>query len=388
MNEMAALDVAWTDLQAIEPPPIHSLGEWQPISTIDEIEPLANIPTSPPIAVENSAKAILDMIGIFDSEYTPRLTLSPQVVSHIQATGNLLEWSSASLVREMTNDEESTDMVAIFKRGRAAQAAQKSGVAPVETTMERDLRKWSRRLKDGDLSVLSDPQLSPTRLLDVLMSPSDDLKQRMKFTSRSKGPRPVKHFTDVAFMRAVMSPFCKVYPASVGLVPTALWKGIECVRFGELVEVLFQRRNNDNSRFTYKMCNALLLTDDNPDLFCVVGLKWVNDSVMALNKRIFAQLLGIAPTSVDGALLNSQGNFSTHGCVEVSRQVHLIALGVTPEQIMEQRVAGEDYRFLVHAKGALKRSTPPAELEQSGIKWKKEALSLRDACQHFGLAYN
>lgn len=404
MTDSAALDVAWRDLESLAPAQLSDFTDFTGRVCLDEIEPprslvLSQFPSEPPpfyhhVSEQDAMRVLLDMIGIAPPDGSTPKTLSPEIFSSFQNTKSFIsqgevriEWDDVRLIRNMTPEEQSVDILALFQKGTAVRQFLASDFpSSRESRLERLLRRCSQSLVDGRI-CFDGTEWSPTQLLNVLLSPSEDLKKKMKFTSRSKGPQPIKHFGDVVFLRAVMSPFCKVYPQAVQLLPTALWKDIECIRFGELVAVHFQRRNNDSSRFMLKMHNALRLTDDNPDLFCVVGLKWVNDVVIGLNKRIFAQLVGISPASVDGALLNAQGNFSTHGFVEISRSDHLEKLGVPTEEVAMQRGSDGEYRFLVHAQGAVRRSRDVEKIENKGVRWQKDQFSFRDACETFGLEY-
>ena len=402
MNESTAFDFSLKDIQSVAPlPSLSEVTDFGFTSCLDEIEPLkpfvlpigcqspnpSTVPQHHRFSEEEATKVLLDMLAISGSATK---TLSPEILSSLQAKTSTLrgqmfvDWDDGRLIRDMTEAEKKVNVVEMFRNGAAARMLAARGFVHCESHLERLLRKAPKSLRGGKL-VVNGIEWSPTHLLNALMSPSEDLKAKMKFTSRSKGPQPIRHFADVVFLRAVMSPFCKVYPEAVHLVPVATWKGIACVSFGELVEVHFQRRNNDSSRFIFKLYNALLLTDDNPELFCVIGLKWVSDAVLGLNKRIFAQLIGISPASIDGALLNAQGNFSTHGFVEITKLEHLEKLGVPSEEIAAQRNSNGDYRLLVHAHGIIKRSMPIDQLDNKGIRWQKEPVSFRDACKTFGL---
>jgi hypothetical protein len=85
--------------------------------------------------------------------------------------------------------------------------------------------------------------------------------------------------------------------------------------FGELVNEFFSRKSSANSRFLHKLVNALKLTDSNPGLFELVGVAWVTDRIFKVDKVRFARLLGIK--AIDGSLFHKQGNFPSHGFVEI-----------------------------------------------------------------------
>jgi hypothetical protein len=114
------------------------------------------------------------------------------------------------------------------------------------------------------------------------------------------------------------------------------------VNFGDLVTDFFQRKNNVNCRFPHKLYNALKMTRADPFFFQFLGVAWICDSVMKVDKLVFAQLLGIK--SVDGALFHLQGNFPSHGFVELThKQARLI---VPPEML--RGVDYERVRLMMH----------------------------------------
>jgi hypothetical protein len=130
-------------------------------------------------------------------------------------------------------------------------------------------------------------------------------------------------------------------PHHLGFIPGIAWTDSE-VRFGDLVTNFFQRKNNANSRFSHKLYNALRITRADPFYFHYIGVAWISTDVLKVDKRIFAQLLGIK--SVDGSLFHQQGNFPSHGFVEIGQ-------GEAAQSVSEADLEGVDYervRLLVH----------------------------------------
>jgi hypothetical protein len=62
--------------------------------------------------------------------------------------------------------------------------------------------------------------------------------------------------------------------------------------------------------------NALALVESDPLFYHFVGVKWISDQVFKVDKLIFGRLLGI--TAIDGSLFHRQGNFPSHGFIEVA----------------------------------------------------------------------
>lgn len=208
----------------------------------------------------------------------------------------------------------------------------------------------------------------------------------LEFSKRSKGKQPVKS-SDRAFTTATTSDKCVIHADRLNLVPASLWRAVGPVSFGFMVETHFQRRNHAPSRFILKLFNALRITDDNPALYQFMGVKWVNDVVICLNKFAFGQLLGISQPSTDGALLNAQGNFTTHGFVEVTRCDHLAQLNVNEDLVAVHRQDDNNCKFLVHAKGLLTRLVTGSDMESYKGGWQKETCTIRDVCTTYGLHF-
>ncbi len=104
----------------------------------------------------------------------------------------------------------------------------------------------------------------------------------------------------------------------LGFYPRHYWLSV-VVTFGDIVNNCFRRKSNVNYRFSHKLYNALLLVDKVPELFPLIGVKWLwDDGVFMVDKYIFGRLLGIK--SLDGALFHSQGN---------TRLQHFLTLPVT-----------------------------------------------------------
>jgi hypothetical protein len=151
-----------------------------------------------------------------------------------------------------------------------------------------------------------------------------------------------------------------VNPTQLGFIPSGAWHG-EDIPFGILVLSFFRKRNSMHCKFPFKLVNALLLTEKEPSFFPWVGIHWVTDTVLFVEKLIFAKLLGIR--TIDGSFFHQQGNFPSHGFLELSFQ--------EAQEIASENGIGEvdstNMRFLKHATGALTRKTTELDIHQ--LKW-------------------
>lgn len=133
-------------------------------------------------------------------------------------------------------------------------------------------------------------------------------------------------------------------PQKLGLIPKAAWsEGI--VTFGEMVKGHFQRKNNVNTRFIYKLYNALKIAEFDQFYSVYVGVEWLHGNVLRVERNAFARLLGIK--AIDGSLFHHQGNFPSHGFVELTMAT--VGKHCTAQEI--EGVDYEDVRLLVHGQG-------------------------------------
>lgn len=116
------------------------------------------------------------------------------------------------------------------------------------------------------------------------------------------------------FKEALVCTNTKYRTLTIGLLPTHYWS--DEMTFGEIVEKFFQRKNNSNCRFSYKLFNALKLTEYYPNLYPLIGVRWITEHVFEVDKLVFGRLLGIS--SIDGSFFHQQGNFTSHGFVNLS----------------------------------------------------------------------
>jgi hypothetical protein len=146
-------------------------------------------------------------------------------------------------------------------------------------------------------------------------------------------------------------------PRELGFVPGNFWKDRQFT-FGELVREFFQKKNSGNTRFLHKFYNALRIAESDPFYAEFIGLEWVNEKLIRIDKKKFARLMGIK--AIDGALFHQQGNFPSHGFIEVGPQNRSEFVG--PEDI--EGVDFDDVRLLVHSTGDFLRSSTPVALEK------------------------
>ena len=86
--------------------------------------------------------------------------------------------------------------------------------------------------------------------------------------------------------------------------------------------------------------NALKISEAFPEYQNYVGVEWLTAKIFKVNKFQFARLLAIG--TIDGSLFHKQGNFTTHGFIQVSHQQLIQAIGIERAEIINSL---DDERF-------------------------------------------
>jgi hypothetical protein len=166
--------------------------------------------------------------------------------------------------------------------------------------------------------------------------------------------------SDAEFAQVCADPSITFNPAHLGFIPGRFWQDQNWT-FGQLVHDFFQRKNNANSRFSHKLYNALRITLEDPFYVEFIGLEWITERVLKIDKHVFARLLGIK--IIDGSLFHQQGNFPCHGFFELTEKA-------APEWVTPEMLTGVDFdnvRLLVHRDGIFTRDCTEADIER--CKW-------------------
>ena len=121
------------------------------------------------------------------------------------------------------------------------------------------------------------------------------------------------------FFRIAMSnPMFRFNPVKLGFIPSSFWSDND-VSFGDIVKIFFRRKNNSKCRFPHKLYHALILSSINPRMFSLIGARWIDNTLILINRQHFARLLGIK--AIEGSLFHQQGNFPSHGFVEIDPMI-------------------------------------------------------------------
>ena len=123
-------------------------------------------------------------------------------------------------------------------------------------------------------------------------------------------------YNDTEFFQICSNPKNVINASDDGFIPTKFWEKWPYPTFGWCVINFFQKKNNANSRFLFKLYNALVIDSKYPELSKYVGVTWLTDTVIRVDKRAFGRLIGIK--TPDNSLFHQQGNFPSHGFENIS----------------------------------------------------------------------
>lgn len=165
---------------------------------------------------------------------------------------------------------------------------------------------------------------------------------------------------DDSFATICSDPNIRFNPTKLGFIPSKIWVD-EDMTFGEIVSQFFQKKNNANSRFSHKLYNALRITDFDHFYYLFLGVEWVTDTILKVDKKQFARLLGIR--TIDGSFFHQQGNFPSHGFVELDPATAQAQLN--PKDLED--VDYDNVRLLTHQEGIFVRGCTESVLES--CKW-------------------
>lgn len=169
--------------------------------------------------------------------------------------------------------------------------------------------------------------------------------------------------SDVNFFRICQDQSVKILPIQYGFVPSQFWITHSEITFGGAVVNFFQRKNHANARFLFKLLNALNLSDSDPKLRPFTGVMWLNDYVFRVDKRSFARLIGTK--TIDNSLFHQQGNFPSHGFVEITA-------GEVEKACPDVDLTGVDFdnvRLIMHGEHLFYRGCSESVINE--CKWTK-----------------
>jgi hypothetical protein len=157
---------------------------------------------------------------------------------------------------------------------------------------------------------------------------------------------------DAAFDAVCANTEITLNPVELGFIPAKTWKD-ERVTFGEVVANFFKKKTGGTCRFPHKLFNALRIVQSGAVTSEFVGVEWLTDGIIKVDKVAFARLLGIKV--VEGSLFHKQGNFPSHGFIEVLPRDATFVLS-------HEQLKGVDFdrvRLVTHTAGEFMRGSRP-----------------------------
>jgi hypothetical protein len=215
------------------------------------------------------------------------------------------------------------------------------------------------RLEARHAKVQSAPAGPEWFLWNAVQPPASAHPRHLRHCSLS-GPPSAHLDSDAEFDQVCSDPAIVMHPHKLGFIPTQFWSD-KSLTFGQLVKDFFQRKNHANSRFSHKLYNALKITVDDPFYVDFVGIEWVTDTVLRIDKRVFARLLAIK--TIDGSLFHQQGNFPSHGFFELTEET---GLEFVSRELLDS-VDFDNVRLLVHQDRVFTRNCTEEDIGR--CKW-------------------
>ena len=206
---------------------------------------------------------------------------------------------------------------------------------------------------------------SKTKIVPADLSTGEIFKPKARKMPYSRwiSSTPISARTDTLFNEFMLNPAAILNPGALKFLPSYFWPNKD-VPFADIVTDYFQRKNNTNCRFIYKLYDALIIGQQSELYEQLVGVKWLTNYVLRVNKGQFARLLGIK--SIDGSLFHQQGNFTTHGFIEIgSEDAPQYCSGVDISD-----VDFDEVRLLIHSQGIFVRGVD--EISLINCKWVNE----------------
>ena len=130
--------------------------------------------------------------------------------------------------------------------------------------------------------------------------------------------------------------------------------------FGDLVTDYFRRKNATWCKFYQKLYNALRITDDDPFYFEFLGVQWIDDNIIKVDKKKFGRLLGLKNPD---SLFHQQGYFPSNGFVEINEIK-------ARKKIMLEQLEDVDFKnivLIIHQYSVFHRNSKEEELDN--YKW-------------------
>jgi hypothetical protein len=204
----------------------------------------------------------------------------------------------------------------------------------------------------ADLHALA---LEPPSIPQQMETPSPTIHAPLSTSTPPNAPNSIG--SDLEFERLSQDPNARFNPRELGFLPVPWPEGERT--FGELLKQLFQRKSRSSARFLHKLYGALKISEVDPELYPFVGVRWATDKVIKVDKAKFGRLLAIK--AFNGALFHRQGNFPTHGFVELGVEQ---ARAVVPVEMLRD-VDFDNVRLLRHRPGVFVRGRGP-EVDETG----------------------
>lgn len=189
------------------------------------------------------------------------------------------------------------------------------------------------------------------------------VKKPHKRSSRAKDCAAAKSRIDIS---KVM-----INPTEIGFQPLKIWENYE-MSLKDILITHFRRRSSRLVKFPHKLFNALIITSIYPELYSTMGVMWISDTLIKVNKEALGVAFGVKRPKA--SFFNPQGAFRTHGFKEVPRDI-VHTRFIAQEYLSD--IDGSNVRVYEHAQRMFTRDMDLNNLDK--CKWKKTVTRRRNA---------
>ena len=240
----------------------------------------------------------------------------------------------------------------LFSEGFRQPAFQSAAVSPIEPKTMFNMKRFGSHQRLHNFSFFT-AQPVPIAKRAITPLPSKLCTAAMEKFKPRRNQKKIEPWhsqsaygaaTDELFYQLLVSSNFTINPTACGFIPSLFWPDRE-FSFADIVFDGFQRKNNINCRFIHKLYNAIQFTKMYPIYTEMIGVQFITQNVLKVNKHCFARLLNIK--TIDGGLFHGQGNFPSIGFKELTKEeAEVYCDGVNIDDVNY-----DDIRLLVHTKG-------------------------------------
>lgn len=194
------------------------------------------------------------------------------------------------------------------------------------------------------------PIATPIMMSNPITSSTSTIPIDFSLGSAVDDPNTLLALSTQSFNMAMSNRSLVFQPMTLSFEPYEYWLFQErSLSFNDLVCKFFRHNKTNFTKFMYKLYDMLRITTVFPSLKQAVGVYFINDVAISVDKYAMINMLSLNPKNVDGSLFHKQGNFPTHGFIEVTSENYKEA-GFTKNPVYKSKsiriLFNKDHKFV------------------------------------------